>query len=70
MLDERISLTIGVKITSYNDRYYKIDYTIYLYEDVIFIWGNEYDDAFIYSTTGGDTFIFEIVEGNYEKKMT
>ena len=73
LIDERIALSNDLKITIYNDRCYKEDYTINLYEEMNKIGEINFlcllkNGNLICSTTSGDLFIFEIDEGDYETK--
>ena len=73
LIDERIALSNDLNITIYNDRCYKEDYTINLYNEmnkngkINFLYQLK-NGNLICSTTGGDLFLFEIDEGDAERK--
>ena len=73
LIDERIALSNGLNITIYNDRCYKEDYTINLYNEMNEIGKINFlyqlkNGNLICSTTSGDLFSFEIDEGDAERK--
>lgn len=74
LLDERIALSNGSKITIYNDKNYKEDYTIELYEQMnnmgeVNCLCQLKNNNLVCSTTSGQIFKFEIYEGDYDNKI-